>query len=150
MGINTFSHKKILNSLKCLCKSVSIGKYIYIFIYIRVCVCVCALTRYKSTHKYKWYTHPLNRIYIYLYTHPQTLCFVVSQLFNVARQVWRLKLASKPAQLYYLTAQPPGDLRQLGNNKALCSNFRLFTFCHTEYQSAQFIRRVFQNACGSR
>ena len=33
----------------------------------------------------------------YLYCHPQTVCFVVSQLFSVAR---RLKLGSKPTRLY--------------------------------------------------
>ena len=39
-------------------------------------------------------------IYIYIYSHPQTDYFVVSQLFSVARHVGRLKLGSKPAQLY--------------------------------------------------
>ena len=39
-------------------------------------------------------------IYIYIYCHPQTDCFVVSQLFTVARHVGRLKLGSKPGQLY--------------------------------------------------
>ena len=39
-------------------------------------------------------------IYIYIYCHPQTDCFVVSQLFSMARHVGRLKLGSKPAQLY--------------------------------------------------
>ena len=41
-----------------------------------------------STHQY---------VYIYIYCHPQTDCFVVSHLFNVARLVWRFKLGSKPA-----------------------------------------------------
>ena len=35
-----------------------------------------------------------------IYCHPQTDCFVVSQLFSVARHVGRLKLGSKPTQLY--------------------------------------------------
>ncbi len=39
-------------------------------------------------------------IYIYIYCHQQTDCFVVSQLFSVARHVGRLKLGSKPAQIY--------------------------------------------------
>ena len=39
-------------------------------------------------------------IYIDIYCHPQTDCFVVSQLFSMARYVGRLKLGSKPAQLY--------------------------------------------------
>ena len=32
------------------------------------------------------------------------------------------------------------NIRQLGNNKGLCSSFCLFAFCLTGYQSAQFIR----------
>ena len=39
-------------------------------------------------------------MYIYIYYHPQTDCFVVSQLFNVARHIGCLKLGLKPAQLY--------------------------------------------------
>ena len=39
-------------------------------------------------------------IYIYIYCHPQTDCLVITQLFSVARHVGRLKLGSKPAQLY--------------------------------------------------
>ena len=35
-----------------------------------------------------------------VYCNPQTDCFVASQLFSVARHVGRLKLESKPAQLY--------------------------------------------------
>ena len=37
---------------------------------------------------------------IYIYSHPQTDCFVISQIFIGARHVGRLKLGSKPAQLY--------------------------------------------------
>ena len=63
-------------------------------------------------------------IYIYIYCHPQTDCFVVSQLFSVTRHVERLKLGSKPTQLYVA--------RQQGNNMVLCSNsssiVRLFAF----------------------
>ena len=41
------------------------------------------------------------RIYIYIYIviHRQAV-FILSQLFGVARRVGRLKLGSKPAQLY--------------------------------------------------
>ena len=35
-----------------------------------------------------------------VYCHPQIDCFVVSQLFSVVRHVGRLKLGSKPAQVY--------------------------------------------------
>ena len=48
----------------------------------------------------------------YIYCHPQIDCFVVSQLFNVARHVGRSKLGSKLAQLY----------------KVLSSRVSLFTF----------------------
>ena len=37
---------------------------------------------------------------MYVYCHSQTDCFVVSQLFSVARHAGRFKLGSKPAQLY--------------------------------------------------
>ena len=76
--------------------------YAYIYLYLRVCVymymCVCVcVTIYtyicvcgsESIH-----------IYIYIYCHPQTDCFVVSQLFGVARHVGHWKLGSKPAQRY--------------------------------------------------
>ena len=39
-------------------------------------------------------------IYIYIYSHPWPDCFVISQLFSVARHVGCLKLGLKPAQLY--------------------------------------------------
>ena len=45
----------------------------------------------------------LNSMLIYMcvcvYSHPHTDCFVVSQLFSVARHVECLKLGLKPAQL---------------------------------------------------
>ena len=43
-----------------------------------------------------WIRNSLVYIYIYI----STDCFVVSQLFSVARHVGRLKLGSKPAQIY--------------------------------------------------
>ena len=39
-------------------------------------------------------------IYIYIYCYPQTECFVVSQLFSVARHARCFKQGSKPAWLY--------------------------------------------------
>ena len=55
-------------------------------------------------------TNTLIYIYIYIYCHPQTDCFVVSQLFSVAKYVGRLKLGSKPAQLYVrLSIRPLGQ-----------------------------------------
>ena len=37
---------------------------------------------------------------MYIYSHQGTDCFVVSQLFSVARHVGLLKLRLKPTQLY--------------------------------------------------
>ena len=75
-------------------------------------------------------------IYIYIYCHPQTDCFLVSQLFIVAKHVRRFKLGSKPVQLYVrLSIRPLGQKsvpRWLRNYKVLCNNsihsVRLFTF----------------------
>ena len=48
------------------------------------------------------YTCIHNYIYIciYIYCHPQTDCFVLSELFSVARHAGRSKPGSKPVQLY--------------------------------------------------
>ena len=75
-------------------------------------------------------------IYIYIYCHPQIDRFVVSRLFSVARHIGRLKLGSKPAQLYVrLSIRPLGQQAYhvgLRDNKVLCSNLKscihLFTF----------------------
>ena len=53
--------------------------------------------------------YPCIYIYIYIYCHPQTDCFV-SQPFNVARHVGRLKLGLKPTQLHVrLSIRPLGQ-----------------------------------------
>ena len=50
----------------------------------------------------------------YIYCHPQTDCYVVSQFFSVARHVGRLKLGSKPAQLCVrLSIRPHGRVHFL-------------------------------------
>ena len=85
------------------------------FIYIALCR-ICSLTKvtsWKHTRmseqnelffkKYKSLRGRIQfEIYIYIYTYilSSTDYFVVSQLFSVARHVGRLKLGSKPAQLY--------------------------------------------------
>ena len=46
---------------------------------------------------------------IYIYCHPQTDCFVLSELFTVARHAGRSKPGSKPVQLYVrLSFRPLG------------------------------------------
>ena len=52
----------------------------------------------KSITVLAFHTHTY--IYIYIYSHPQTDRFDVSKLFCMVRHVGRLKLESKPAQLY--------------------------------------------------
>ena len=48
-------------------------------------------------------------IYIYIYIHTQTDCFVLSELFSVARHAGRSKTGSKPVQLYVrLSFKPVG------------------------------------------
>ena len=49
-------------------------------------------------------------IYIYIYCHPQTDCFVLSELFSVARHAGRSMPGSKPIQLYVrLSLRPLGQ-----------------------------------------
>ena len=56
---------------------------------------------YKINHNnFKTGSYFLITQYIYIYSHPQTDCLVVSQFFSVAWHEWCLKLGSKPAQLY--------------------------------------------------
>ena len=73
----------------------------YIYHYIRVCVCVCVFVWlehvYAHTHTH---THTYIYIYIYIYCHPQTDCFVLSELFSVARLAGHSKPGLKPVQLY--------------------------------------------------
>ena len=49
-------------------------------------------------------------IYIYIYCHPQTDCFVLLEVFSVARHAGRSKPGSKPVQLYVRLS-----LRSLGH-----------------------------------
>ena len=70
----------------------------YIYIYIHTCTLAYI---YKHIHTY---------IYIYIYCHPQTDCFVLSELFSVARHAGRSKPGSKPIQLYVrLSFRPLGQ-----------------------------------------
>ena len=52
--------------------------------------------REKSKCMYQYRVDIYIYIYIYIYCHPQTDCFVRSELFSVARHAGR----SKPVQLY--------------------------------------------------
>ena len=47
--------------------------------------------------------------YMYIYCHPQTDCFVLSELFSMARHAGRSKPGSQPVQLYVrLSFRPVG------------------------------------------
>ena len=95
--------------------------------------------------------NPMSKKYdcVCIYSHEQTDCFGLSDLFSVARHVGRLKPRSKPVQLHVrLSIRLLG---QRGNYKVLCSNssssVRLFTFlCRISYQRAQFFRRALHYA----
>ena len=47
----------------------------------------------------KHFNKQIHIIYIYIYSHPQTDCFVLSELFSVARHAGHSKPESKPVQL---------------------------------------------------
>ena len=65
------------------------------------------INKHSHTHSH---THKYIYIYIYIYCHPETDCFVLSELFSVARHVGRSKPGSKPIQLYVrLSLRPLGQ-----------------------------------------
>ena len=95
-------------------------------------------------------------IYIYIHCHPQTDCFILSELFSVARHVGHSKPGSKPIQLYIrqslrLLSQQVYHIWLKELLRYLCSNSssRLFTFLYPiGYQSAQFFQRALHYASG--
>ena len=109
---------------------------IYIYIYKYVYIHRYTHTRtHIDTHKHTHiHAHTHTHIYIYIYCHPQTVCFVLSELFSVARHVGCSKQISKPVQIYVrLSFRPLGQPRWLREFfKVLWSNssssVRLFTF----------------------
>ena len=98
----------------------------------------CFISHLFSLNHTHTHTHIYIYIYIYIYCHPQTDCFVLWELFSVARHVGRSKTGSKPIQFYVrLSLRPLGQpayhvwLREL--LRYLCSNsssVRLFTFLY--------------------
>ena len=92
--------------------------------------------------------------HIYIYCHPQTDCFVVSQLFTVARYVGRLKLGSKPTQLFVRLRTTLLSQQVNNNSPGIIRHYVVASvclhFCLTGYQRAQFIRRALHYASGSR
>ena len=69
-------------------------------------------------------------IYIYIYCHPQTDCFVLSELFNVARHAGRSKPGSKTVQLYVrLSLRPLGHQCSIFSLKHALLIIQAFCFC---------------------
>ena len=93
-------------------------------------------------------------IYIYIHCHPQTDCFVVSQLFSVATHVGRLNLGSKPAQIYVrlriITFSQQANHVISGIIRHCGVAFVCLHLYLIGYQSAQFVRRALHYVSGSR
>ena len=53
-----------------------------------------------SSFRKRFRTFWTTLVYLYIYCHLQADCFIVSQLFSVARHIGHFKPGSKPAQLY--------------------------------------------------
>ena len=94
----------------------------------------------------------------YIYSHLQTDCFVLSELFSVARHAGRSKPESKPVQLYdRLRLHTTSRLRWLREFLGIFMFSKqqqqpLFTFFSYPigYQRAQFFRRALHYANGGR
>ena len=91
-------------------------------------------------------------IYVYIYRYPQTDCFLLSELFSVARHIGRSKPVSKPIQLYVrLSLRPLAQqayhvwLRKLLRYLYSNSSSRLFTFFYT--LSATRVLNSFEELC---
>ena len=90
-----------------------------------------------------------------IYSHPQTDCFVLSELFSVARHSGRSKPGSKPVQLYvrlsFRSFGHQADHVGYGNFKvfilATAAAAFVYIFLYPiGYQSAQFFRRALHYA----
>ena len=68
-------------------------------------------------------------IYIYIYIYPQTNCFVVSQVFSVARLARCFKLGLKPSWLYINQISYPRAIIILSVSKGIfyIYNFYIYT-----------------------
>ena len=94
------------------------------------------------------------RARFYIYSRPQKDCFIVSQLFSVARHARCFKFESKPAQLYVRLSILPLSYKATYVSSGIIMHYVLaficLNFCATGYQSAQFVRRALHYASGSR
>ena len=96
------------------------------------------------------FIHKYIYIYIYIYCHPQTQCFVASQLFSVTRHVVRLKPAQLNVRLSIIPLSQQANYISSGIIRHYVVAFVCLHFCLTGYQSAQFIQTALLYASGSR
>ena len=76
--------KLLHNSIPCVSIIIIWKDIYYFYVFLKCLICDRILIIYCQY------------IYIYIYSHPQTDCFVLSQLFSVARHAGFFKLGSKP------------------------------------------------------
>ena len=96
--------------------SIYLSIWMSVWFFLSLSVCLIYLSIYLSIS-----------LSIYIYCHPQTDCFILSELFSVARHIGHSKPGLKPIQLYVrLSFRPLGQqayhvwLREL--LRYLCSN----------------------------
>ena len=78
-------------------------------------------------------------IYIYIYYHPHTDCFVLSEIFSVARHARRSKPGSKPVRADHVGW---GNFKIFILVTAAAAFVYIFLY-PISYQSAQFFQRAF-------
>ena len=83
---------------------------------------------YSHLNLHRLFVYIYIYIYIYIYSHQQTDCFIVSQLFSVARHVGRLKMGSKPAQLYVRLSILPLTLHVTYVSSGIIRHYSCFCF----------------------
>ena len=93
---STFFTKVYLKSASVLYVFSFLLRFVYLFPGLfSFCSDILKFLLHFCTH-----THTHTHTHIYIYCHPQTDCFVLSELFTVARHVGRIKSGSKPVQIY--------------------------------------------------
>ena len=87
--------------------------HLYIYIYIYIYMYNIYIWVYESIlYVYNINTYKPFWVFFYMYSHPQTDCFGLSELFSVARRAGRSKPGLKPVQLYVrLCFRPLGHQR---------------------------------------
>ena len=110
--------------------------------------------REPSGHPWLWSPTLLLYIYTYIYIYffflPRRDCFVVSQIFRVARHVRCFKLGSKPGQRYVSRFGFPWYTIILSVSEGLCFTYISIYIYIIGYRRAQFMRRALHlRLCGT-